>query len=100
MELDILARACDGEKSPGMLTIRLEGVDETGAADDASEERRVRSPARTDVEDYVTGPHKFFCHARGEIPPEPLPPEVEACAEPWRSEAREAYDCAVRIDVA
>jgi hypothetical protein len=98
MELDILARACDREQRPGMLTIRLEGMDETGGADDACEEGCVGSPARTDVEDYITGPQEFFCYARCEVSPDPLSPEIEARAEPRRSESREANDGAERID--
>lgn len=81
-----------------MLTVGLEGVDETRLTDAPSQQRGIRSPACADVKCDASGRRELLCYARGEIAFESLSPEVEPRAEPRRDESGEADGSTERVD--
>lgn len=72
MDVNIPGRTRDRVQRLGVLTIRFEGVDEAGGADDPGQQGCVSPPPRPDVKCSIARPHELLCYARGEVALQPL----------------------------
>ena len=98
METNVPGPARNRTQCPRVLRVRLEGVDEPGAADDAREQGGIGSPPRTDVERDVAGPRELLRHAWSEVAFDLLSFEIEAGTESRRGDPGEPDDCAEGVD--